>query len=226
LNAVHFAENGATVASDGFVMMAVGPVDEEHVSFPDVGEQAAPSAGGVSVDLDIVNQAFKNLPKKGKRASLQNTAMTRCAAKVEFTTTDLKKEQRVAGKFVQGVFPAWTDILRRAQSACGVGRVCLRRRQLITLLEAMDNAAGDSGDKGPVFIEFGGEGDTVMLRTQNHATGQHVIGVVQPLGVDGHWIEQDDWERSIFQDDTEREARNVEAKEESSQAHPGSSEAS
>ena len=197
LNCVHFAEDGATVASNGKCLMAVGAVDSERMHFPDVGGDADVIMNGISVGLDIVDQTLKNLPKD-KRVSMQNVMMTRCdSSLVEFTCVDMNKEQRVAGKPVGERFPEWINILRGAKKKATLGKICVNRKDLIALLEAMD-AAGDSGDEGAVFIEFGEEDDAVMLRNVNHKTGQTVIGMVMPLYTGGNWIKNDAWSRKVF----------------------------
>ena len=192
LNCVHFTVDGATVASNGKCIMAVSPVNEDNVHFPFDGAQAEPFAEGVSVELDIVDQAVRNLPRD-KRMSLQHVAMTRCDnLKVEFTTVDMRKEQRVAGAPVREEFPQWKTIMREARARAVHGRLCINRRDLMQLLDAMDQACPDPGE-APLFIELGGELDGIILRSQNYETAQQAIGFIMPLNTNGKWLGENAW---------------------------------
>lgn len=208
LNCVHFTGDGATVASNGKCVMIVSPVDESNVHFPFDGEQSEPFAEGVSVELETIQQAIKNLPRD-KRTSLQHVAMTACGTrKVEFTTVDLRKEQRVASAPVKEEFPQWKTILRQARSKATAGRLCINRRDLMQLLDAMDQACPDPGET-PLFIEFGGELDGLVLRCQNYETGQQSVGFIMPLNTDGRWLQDNDWVQAALRvakavDDTVR----------------------
>ncbi len=197
LNGVHFASDGSTVAANGRMILAVGPVDPDRVKFPDVGGDANPGVDGVTVSAEIVDQAIKNLPRD-KTPSAQHVLMTECGVKVEFTTVSKTKEQRVAGRPVPDRFPLWRDALRKARTSSSAGRVCLNRRDLIQMLEAVDSACPDKGSENPVFIEFGGERDGLVMRSLNYDTGQQAVGFVMPLDTGGKWLPQNSWVKRLF----------------------------
>ena len=197
LNCVHFAADGSTVASNGRSLLAVGPVDESRVHFPPVEGNASPPSAGVSVALDIVDDAVRNLPKD-KRMSIQHAKMTRCTEeKVEFTTVSTRKEKRVAGRPRRERFPDWKGIVKKARDGATVGRVCVNRRDLVELLSAMDEAAGEY-DEGAVFVEFGGEDNALLFRAVNPRTGQHVVGMTMPMRTGGQWVKTDSWEQEVY----------------------------
>ena len=197
MTGVHFADDGSTIGTNGKMLMAVEPVDPNRVHFPDVGEVAEP-VGGVTVPAEIVAQATKNLPAD-KRSSLQHVAMTRCDdRKVEFTSTDMTKEQRVAGAPMRDKYPSWRDVLRKAKSEARSGSVCLNRGDLRQMLDALEKSCPDPGGESPVFIEFGGEHDGIIMRSANYETGQHAVGFVMPLDTGGKWLKLSAWERRIF----------------------------
>jgi len=192
LNCVHFAPDGATVASNGRSLLAVSPANSAEANFPYEGEQAEPFAEGVSVELDIIEDAVRNLPKD-RRPSLQHVAMTQCdATQVELTTIDMRKTKRVSGAPIREEFPHWKTILRKAHASNRVGKICINRRELTSLLNAMDEACPDPGET-PVFIEFGGETDGVILRAISYESGQHAVGFIMPLNTGGKWVQEDSW---------------------------------
>ena len=194
---IHFAEDGSTVATNGRMLLVVGPVDEERVHYPDVGKTAEPGAGGVTVEVGIVDQAAKNIPRD-KRISLQHVAMTeRSKTKVKFTTVDPVKEQHVSGRPMDGTFPNWAKSIQDARSSDLVGRVCLNRRDLVEMLKAIEVACSDKGDEHPVYIEFRGESDQVVLRSINYATGQMAVGLIASKTKE-KWLQSNPWERKTF----------------------------
>lgn len=197
LNGVHFAEDGSTVAANGKMVLAVGPVDPDRVSFPDVGGDADPGPEGTTVPTEVVEQAVKNLPRD-RTPSAQHVALTECGKRVELTTVSKTKEQRVAGRPLPDRFPSWRDVLRKARKAATAGRVCLNRRDLVQMLEAVDSACPDKGTENPVFIEFGGETDGIVMRSLNYETGQQAVGFVMPLDTGGKWLPQNSWVRKLF----------------------------
>jgi hypothetical protein len=201
INCVHLNNDGSTVAANGKVIMAVGPVDPTKVHFPDVGKHSEPKrfgALGVSVPLDLIDKVMKNIPKD-KRMSLQHVAMTedRDPQKIKFTTTDMTHEQSVAGFPKREPFPEWEATFRRVRGENGT-KICLNRGDLIDLLQAMESACPARGGHNPIFIEINPEGKGLVLRCSNFESGQRVIGAITSLNTDGHWLPADTWERGVF----------------------------
>ncbi len=195
LNCVHLNPDGSSVAANGKVIMAVGPVDEDKAHFPDVGEQTAPGPNGVSIPLDLVEKAMRNIPKG--QAKLQNIAMTINAdpRKVELTTSDMRLQQRVAGAPHQDPFPNWKKTFRDGR---GAFRLCLNRRSLIDLLTAFEDACPDKGDQTPIYLEINEAATGMVARCVNMETGQRVIGAMSAYNTQGHWLPVDVWEQSVF----------------------------
>ena len=81
------------------------------------------------------------------------------------------------------------------------------------MLEAHDKACVDPSGKNVVFMEIGGERDPMLLRSVNLATGQHAIGIVNPMDTGGRWIKEDPWETKLYsaevEDDDEMPAVSV-----------------
>jgi len=190
LNGVLIDADGATVASNGRVVMAVGPAREIH--FPDVGPTTKPPAGGLVVRPEFIDEADGIIPKD-KRVSLQHVAMTqaRDQGKVELTTIDKSgRERRVADRPRRERYPDWRSVIKTAGGAL---KVALARGDLLALLKAIERAAPDDGTS-PLFLDVGPGG--VILRTSSKTTGQRVIGVAQAIRTDG-WLGKDAWEESI-----------------------------
>jgi len=200
INCIHLNPDGSTAATNGKVIMAVGPVDESKVHFPNVGEQTSPGEKGTSIPLDLLDRAVKNLPKD-KRVSLQNVAMTKArdSRKVEFTTTDMRQEQSVAG-FPKGEpFPSWKGVLRQLRGDGGAAiKVCVNRQSLLDLLNAMEEACPDKGGENPVYLEIHPEGKGMIVRCVNRETGQRAIGGITAYNTDGQWLPSDKWETGVF----------------------------
>jgi len=196
---VHFAYDGSSVATNGRCLMAVGPVDTERVRFPEVAGDENVEGMDVSVELDVVDTAVRNMRAVGSAGGGRGYCkITKCSAEgVEFTTVGKRKIQRVEGRPVRGGFLKWQDAMKEARKKARVGSVCLHRGTLIDILTAMEEAA-EGSDGGAVFIEFGGRDDEVILRSVNRLTGQHIVGLVGALKTGGKWIRADRWVRKIF----------------------------
>jgi len=197
LSGVQFEPDGSTVAGNGRVLMAVGPANEDKIHFPDVGERDSPGKSGVVLSVNFVTEALKNLPKD-KRISLQHVAMTKAksSGKKEFTCiTGGGLERRVADKPMREVYPNWKGVIKKVRGDDPV-KVCVNRRDLIDLLKALESACPDKGNENPLFLEIN---KGIVLRCFNRETGQHAIGAINAFNTQGHWMERDEWEKSIFQ---------------------------
>lgn len=205
LQCVHLAGDGTTIAANGRMIMAVEPVAEG--SFFPIGEeeQAEPPPEGVSLPLHIISQLRKILPRD-KKAVMQQAALTVCTdEKVELTTISKTEERKVAGRPLNMGFPKWREVFAESRARATKTRVCVRRKDLMELLTALDKSCEDPSGKNVVFMEVGGPEDPLLLRGLNLATGQHVIGVVNPMNTQGKWISEDPWEKELYATEVELE---------------------
>jgi hypothetical protein len=125
--------------------------------------------------------------------------MTRCDVNaVELLTTDGVTTQKVLGRPVRHRFPRWREVLRQAAQRTKRARVCVDRRSLIAVLQALDKACPDKGGYNPVYIEIGGEDDSILLTAENYENGQRAVAVVSPLRVLGSWLTPDVWLRKLL----------------------------
>lgn len=195
LRVVRVEQDGTTAATNGRIMVVVGPVNEDKVVFPNVGDVGFLPSNGVSVDLDLVEDVLKNMPKS---AELQYAQVTkaRTAGKVEFTTSDMKREHRVAGLPAPGGFPDWREVLRKT-GGNGV-KICFNRNDLMQALETLQDACPDKGEEVPIFLEFNQAMTGVIMRVQNRGSGQRAIAGLRAYDTGGQWLPKDTWESRIF----------------------------
>jgi hypothetical protein len=193
---VKINSDGSTVAANGKVVMAVGPVDESRAHFPDVGERSRPGPEGISLPLETIERVVKNLPKEKR---MQHAAITksRDPRKFKLTTTDMVHEQSVEVLPKPERFPDWKGVFRKVRGA-GSMRICLNRKVLIDLLKAMEEACPDSGGENHLYIEMNPDGVGLVLRSVNRDTGQRAIGGITAYKTGEHWLPKDAWEQIVF----------------------------
>ncbi len=199
LNGVLFDADGSTVAGNGRVMVAVGPVTQE-VHFPQkAAEQIQPSAAGIVMSLDTVERAMKHMPRD-KRTSLQHVAMSRVSdpARIGFTSVNAKGDPTTNASLPKPhAYPPWRETVQRVAGKQPL-KICVNRSDLIGMLKTLESACPDKGGVNPVFLEFGTEGNGIVARCINFDTQQHAIGVVTVYKTGGRWLDQDAWEESVF----------------------------
>jgi hypothetical protein len=194
LNGVVLDGDGSTVAGNGNIFLAVAPA-QVGLYFPDVGPMAK-IGKGVVIPPELAIKAAKIIPKD-KQISLQHVAMTEAkdGRSVEFTSVD-----RAGGKECASLPPKresvydWRAIARKARSDSPL-RVCVSRRGLIDMLQALEAAAPDGGDS-PLYLEIG---DGIIARATCKSTGQRVMGFAAAHKIDAEqWPVPDAWERSVM----------------------------
>lgn len=201
IKCVHIARDGSTVAANGRMMMAVEPVPED--SFFPIEDQDEPPDEGVSVPLELVAQVRKNLPRD-KRPVMQQAAITKCSEdRIEIATISKTGQRTLAGRPVPQRFPRWREVFAEAKRNTRRTRFCVSRKDLMQMLEAHNKACVDPSGKNVVFVEVGGETDPILLRSVNLATGQHAVGIVNPIDTGGMWISEDPWETELYSAEVE-----------------------
>jgi hypothetical protein len=90
-------------------------------------------------------------------------------------------------------------VLRRILRTMAEGKVvCLNRRRLLRLLDALERVAEDSTGASRVWIGFGEDGD-VALRCVNWATGLRSLAWMRSYsGEDTKQPEASEWERAVY----------------------------
>ncbi len=199
LHQLHVEADGTTVASNGNAILAVEGLNEKPVSMPRFEVEGEIDDEGIGIQPEVVEEALRNMPKGNLRLELGFAAITIADTEkgvVELTTTDLVLEKKSKGKMAKRRFPMWRRVLRLAGRK-ERRKICVDRRALIRLLQAMDSACPDP--EHSVFIEFGNEPtDGIILRGMSVETGQHAVGYVIPLDTMGKWLPLNQWERRVM----------------------------
>jgi len=203
LNGVKVESDGSTVAGNGRVVMAVGPVDyEERLHWPDsAGDMYEVGAMGRIIPLEAITKAKKGLTRD-KRMIFQHVALTsvKDENRIGLTSVNPRGDATTNSCIPKKVpFPDWKGVVQEVRGDVGEGlRVCVNRKDLRMLLEAMEAACPDKGGINPVFIEIGTEEKGVVLRCANLETRQHAVGVIRIFDTRGKWLERDSWEKKVF----------------------------
>ena len=200
LNGVLFDRDGSTVAGNGRVMVAVGPVHEETVHFPQkAADQIQPGEAGTVMPLDAVEKAMKYMPRD-KRTSLEHVAMSRVSdpARIGFTSVNAKGDATTNASLPKPYpYPAWKETVKQVAGEEPL-RICVNRSDIIGMLKTLEAACPDKGGINPVFLEIGTEGRGIVARCINFDTQQHAIGVVTVYKTGGQWLARDAWEETVF----------------------------
>lgn len=186
-------------------------------------ENQIQTEGGIGINPEVTAKARRDIPRGALGLELGFAAITGCGPgrqnSVELTTTDLNRHLKVEGKKGKRAFYDWKTPLAEgrlgaatpegaqpggavgsrgvAGGAGGARRVCVDRRALVKLLQAIDAAAPDP--ENAVFIEIPpGEGAGLVLRARNAATGQSVVGLAMSTNTRGEWLPLSEWEKAVF----------------------------
>jgi hypothetical protein len=202
LNAVHFEKSGVSVASNGRVLVAVGPAKtEEQVGFPSYASNPKElDEYGVLLSKDVVSRVYKSLPKDEKGAGTRHMQLSNVQDKhrVGLTTVSLTGDPNtLACVPKRRRFPNWKRLLRAFKRGQDVHRVCINRRDLVEALKTLEAVAPDKGGINPLFIEVG-ENSGMLLRCASFETGQHALGYVNSVDTKGEWLKLHRWEKECF----------------------------
>jgi len=199
LNQLWVEPDGTTVASNGNAMMAVEGVSKVPSTLPDFEDEADVGADGCGLPVRLVDETLRNMPKGSLGLELGYAVVTGYddgKGSVKLTTTDLNLHRTVEGRLSRKRFPEWRGVLRNARKG-EAHKVCVDRKALRGLLDAIDAACPDS--ENAVFIEYypGATGGGMVLRAVSAETGQHVVGYMLPLDTEGAWLPLNPWERGV-----------------------------
>lgn len=93
------------------------------------------------------------------------------------------------------VYPDWRSMIGAVKGSEEV-RLCVNRKELIALLQAVERACPDRSGLAPLFLEVGSKG--IVVRAESHETGQRALGVVKGYDTKGHWLEKNRWEKRVM----------------------------
>lgn len=198
LHGVRLEADGATVASNGQIMMIVSPVDPERASFPpEAGDLIEPGGDGMVIPVDAIDKVIKNI-SRDKKLSVQYVGMTKAKdkARVGFTTIDEKNNPTTYACIPKrDKYPPWRKVVRGIR---GDIKICVNRKDMLELLNALEAACPDKGGINPVFIEINPDGRGMLFRCVNYDTRQHAIGIIGNYDTKGIWLAFNEWEKRLF----------------------------
>jgi len=210
LHQLRVEADGTTVASDGSAILAVEPIDDRPAAMPDFKTETDVGEDGAGIPPEIVTEALRNIPKGNLGLELGFVAVTGYNEEdgtIELTATDLNKNLKVEGQLSRRRFSEWRPVLQRARKACK-HRVCVDRKALIKLLQAMESACPNPDNSA--FIEFGeSETDGFLVRSVGVETGQRAIGYMLPLDTGDEWLKMNSWERKVMRRSVKRRRRDA-----------------
>lgn len=224
LTGVRVEPDGSTVASNGRMILAVGPARQD-IAFPDVGTRSGPGKLGKVLEANHIKEAIKNLPKENRLTAMSNVAMTAPKDPAKVGLTCLRpdgSERTIAMRPMSEGYPDWKQAVKKVHNQgmtvdpvtgrslhhpntangqdTGMVRAAVSRKDLIALLTAMDKACVDRGAEDVVFIEIG---NGLKLRTYSRETEQHILGTLNAYNTRGQWLEYDEWECEVLGAQTE-----------------------
>lgn len=197
LTGLRIEADGSTVASNGFILLAVEPLAAAEAT-PTRVVGAGMLEAGVTVYREDVAEVLRALPKE---LEMQVAAVReRADGFIEFTTRNRRQERKVAGRPLSRLYHRWRDILRGAFGAArayGI-RLAVSRAQLLALVNCVNAACPDPSGTAPIFLEIAGETEPVIVRSINYQTGQRVVGMFYPVKAGDNWLPYSRWEARLF----------------------------
>lgn len=113
--------------------------------------------------------------------------------------TDGKRRREITAKTYTREYAEYGKVFERVgRSNVGV-RVAVNLRRLVDVLGTIDKMFPDSSKNMPVYLEFTDANDVIMRCIDVRRGRQRVIAVVKSYsGVEGAWLERDEWERELM----------------------------
>lgn len=177
---LQFNSDGSALASNKKVFVALEGVSEA------IREKLTVLPGGdlsqerISVTPETAREILKNVPKDRTYSGLLEHVDVAVGADdaVVVECTDGKRSRKL--KFKQrGRYSDQGAVLRHLYRVLDEGEftLCLNRKRLLLMLEAMDKAAEDTSGEAPVWIGISKRGD-VALRGFDYKMGRAVLGYI------------------------------------------------
>ena len=201
-NGVYVDVDGATAASNGAVVLAVGPASNaDTVGFPQrAGDAYAVGDRGLFLPLELVGKVLSALGKDRTRPDMQHALISRLKDErwVGLTYTGLRGEPNTHSAIPKRqLFPRWRKVFAAFRKAKRK-RICVNRKHLLNALKALEAVAPDKGGLNPLFIEIEENGKQMLLRCASYETGQRTIAMLNAFDTGEGWLKMDKWERSVF----------------------------
>jgi len=188
--------DGAVLALNRFVALAVGPLTPEHLQR--VPLTATPVSEAMHLEAEVAGGIVRDIARDRRFGGLLEHADVRVEGldRIEVEMTDgVRRRTQVLKRL-----PRAGDgeaIRREVYQTSGATRLVANRKRLQAALDALDAAAPDTTGEAPVWIEFDAERNALLLRAIDYRTSQRSAVRVQGYRAEaGKWLERDGWESS------------------------------
>ena len=203
LNGLRLEADGSTVASNGRVILAVGPPSPEKAAIPsEACEHTTPGTNGLVLPVDLAEKTLKSMPSRTKRAALQYTALSKVKNPNQIGLTVIDERGNTTTHTAHpnpDPYPDWKTTIQEIQGGSNEKslKVCVNRKDLLDILKTLESAAPNKGDS-PLFLEIPEEGQGIIARCKHVETGQHLVAALRPMDTGGKWLPNDKWENGVF----------------------------
>lgn len=211
LDTLHIRKDGGTIGTNGMAVVAISPVMPEMLKHSLLKDE--PLESDTSISSDSVSEILKNIPKDTKFSGVTELcSVKKKNGRVKFGLHDGKRKKSIEAKQFNGSYVQYLDVFERAYNTSTIIKTATNLKRLITVLKCIDDICSDSSKECPVFLQFTEQGN-IIIRAKNPKNGQHVISIMKAYdGIEGHFPEYSDFEKSLFKSKEVRKVRKVKRK--------------
>lgn len=203
IDCVRLEPDGTTVATDGWMLLAVEPNPQDAGDYPDLVPPAEIPKAGICIPGDVAKEATHNMPKNGSKPILRNALVTVAElpsgvgtsdskpGKIELTTTDLRRNRKIGGEVPNVQFPRWKEMVpapRDKAVTVTLGLPLLEK--LVKTLKAVQNP-----ESSAVTFEVE-DAEKLIVVSGSAGPGRRFLGVIAPVKV-RMASEPNDWETAL-----------------------------
>ena len=190
--------DGSAMASNKKVFIALAPVEPEIKQRLTVLEESDLNAERVSITPETAKEVLKNVPKDRKFGGLLEHVEVRDTGGEEVAVKMVDgKRSRLFNFKKRGRFSEQETVLKyiyRIIDSDSVLTLCLNRKRLLSLLEAMDKVSEDVSGEAPVWLSVSEKGD-ISIRGWDFKYGRAVLGFMSAnKGREAEKPPRSDWE--------------------------------
>lgn len=190
--------DGSSVASNKKGIVAVEGVRRTKGVPLEGGELGVDS---VAITRETAKSILSDVPRDRKFKGLLEHADIRAvdpgSGELRIETTDGKRSKIVKARGLERAMVNMGKLMGNVLRAMRRGNViCLNRKRLIALLEAMDKSAEDTSGESAVWISIEKTGN-IGLKTINYITGQRIYGYMRAYEGGRAEDEETEWERGF-----------------------------
>jgi hypothetical protein len=195
LGMIEIQPDGAVAASDGRLLIAIGPVrDEVAQAVPLEGKAQLPRA--VTLSAATATGLQKQIPRDTLfKGLLEHVSLVESGTGFQTVINTGKQKLVSTLRAASEKWVEWKAILRTAFTKQVLGRVLVNRKSLEKCIDVLKGSCPYSGEFEAVLIEFR-EGGIMTIRARNNLTGQAVLATFAVQGAKE--VELEKWEKELI----------------------------